>query len=359
MRPFDLGVDVQRGALGKARALVSGLARLDAWLRRELPAADAVLAWFADYHTARITSRAARLGVPVLMPLGGYDAMRIPALGYGVFASRWRAGLARAALRRATVLLPVSASLVSSRNDFGDVGWQGVDVFAPGHAPAALVPTGYDAGAWPLGPDARAPSVLSVATVDSHTTFRRKGLDLLIEVARRVPDVPFEIVGLRLPEDEVRARYAPPSNVALTAAVPREALAERYGAASVYLQLSRAEGMPNVVCEAMLCGAVPVGSAAFGIPDAIGEAGFVVPREDPGAIAATVRKALRAPASLRHAGRAHVATWFPRARRRWALERLLGGTVGGEDATALAAEVSAWTPSTPMPAFDAAPSTRP
>ena len=349
MRPFEVGVDVRRGALGKAAALAGGMARLDAWLVRELPRADAVLAWFADYHTARVTARAARHGVPVLMPLGGYDAMRVPALGYGVFASRWRAGLARAALRRATVVLPVSASLVASRNDFGSVGWQGIDVFAPGHAPAALVPTGYDAGAWPLGPAERAPSVLSVATVDSHTTFRRKGLDVLIEVARRMPDVPFEIVGLRLPESEVRARYAPPANVALRPAVPREALVARYGAASVYLQLSRAEGMPNVVCEAMLCGAVPVGSAAFGIPDAIGAAGFVVPRAEPGAIAATVRKALRAPAALRRAARAHVATQFPRARRRWALERLLAGCAAGEAPVALAAEVSAWTPATPMP----------
>ena len=346
MRPFEVGVDVRRGALGKARALAEGMARLDAWLRRELPAADAVVAWFADYHTALVTTHAARLGVPVLVPLGGYDAMRIPELGYGVFGSRWRAGLARAALRRATVLLPVSGSLVRSRNDFGGVGWQGIDVFAPGHAPVALVPTGYDPQTWPLGPADRAPSVLSVATVDSHTTFRRKGLDLLIEVARRMPDVPFEVIGLRIPESEVRDRYAPPRNVTWTSAVPREALAARYGAASVYLQLSRAEGMPNVVCEAMLCGAVPVGSAAFGIPDAIGDAGFVVPRAEPDAIAVTVRTALGAPAELRAAARAHVATWFPRERRRWALERLLVGTVAGEPAASLAAEVSAWTPRT-------------
>lgn len=337
---------MQRGVVGKGVALVRGLARLDAWLRRELPAADAVVAWFADYHTARVTARARRRGVPVLMPLGGYDAMRVPALGYGVFASRWRAGLARAALRRATLVLPVSASLVHSHNAFADVGEQGIAVFASGHAPAAVVPTGYDADAWAPGPDARTPSVLSVATVDSHTTFRRKGLDLLVEVARRLPEVPFEVVGLRIPEADVRARYAPPPNVVWTGAVPRADLAARYGAASVYLQLSRAEGMPNVVCEAMLCGAVPVGSAAFGIPDAIGDAGFVVPRVDPDAIAATVRKALRAPASMRHAARAHIATQFPRSRRRWAMERLLAGAVAGEAPGVLAAEVSAWTPGT-------------
>jgi hypothetical protein len=64
-----------------------------------------------------------------------------------------------------------------------------------------------------------------------------------------------------------------------------------------------------------------VGSRAFGIPDAIGEAGFVVDAPEPAAIADAVRRALGAGAPKREAARAHVASRFGRRLRR---ERLFG-----------------------------------
>src|SRR5690606_39307412 len=57
----------------------------------------------------------------------------------------------------------------------------------------------------------------------------------------------------------LRQTYRPPENVTIVGPRPREALPAEYGAASVYLQLSRSEGLPNVLCEAMACGCIPVG----------------------------------------------------------------------------------------------------
>ena len=333
VRTHEFGVDVAQGAAGKAAALARGMARLAAWTRREAPEADLLYGWFADYHFLPFL-RQRRRGLPLALAMGGYDAMALPDLGYGVFASRWRAPLARHVLRGADLLLPVSGSLVSSRDTFArapEAERQGVAVHVPGlETRCAVVPTGYDPEAWPLGSMERAPSVLSVATVDSFTTFRRKGLDLLIETARALPDVPFRIVGMRLPEGAVRERYRPPENVTFVPRVPRESLSAEYGRASVYLQLSRAEGMPNVLCEAMLCGCVPVASRVFGNPDAVGEAGWVVERAAPEAIAETVREALDAPPALRRAARAHIAGTFPRERRRRELFGLLDALMAGE-----------------------------
>lgn len=330
----EFGVDVQRGRMGKATVLVHGMRDLIAWTRAEAPRANLLYGWFADYHLLPLVRVARRRSLPLALAMGGYDAMALPDLGYGVFASRWRAPLARRVLEAADLLLPVSGSLVRSENTFlraDGAEAQGVAVHVPGlQTHAAVLPTGYDPDAWPLGPDSRSPSVLSVATVDSHTTFLRKGLDVLIGVARQLPEVPFQVVGLRLDEAEVRARYAPPANVTFVRALPREALAEVYGRASVYLQLSRAEGMPNVLCEAMLCGCAPVGSRVFGIPDAIAEAGWVVDDPAPRAIAETVREALVAPASLRRAARDHIATTFPRERRRRELFGHLEALLDGE-----------------------------
>lgn len=342
VRPFAFGTGT--GRLSRAAALAGGMARLAAWLRHEMPAASAAFGWFADYHTLPLVVAARQRDVPAVVALGGYDAMDLPELGYGVFGS-WRAPLARRVLRQATVVAPVSGSLVHSANRFlREPGseTQGINRFAPGHAPAAAIPTGYDPDAWPLGPEPRAASVLSVGLIDSDRTFRRKGLDLLVEVARRVPEAQFSIVGLQIPEAQVRARYQPPDNVTLRGPVEREALPALYGAASVYLQLSRAEGMPNVVCEAMLCGAIPVGSDVFGIPDAIGDAGVVVGTPDLDAIAGAVRQALGASAGRRRRARDRIATVFPRRRRAQALFGLLDGLIDGADPAALAASAEHW-----------------
>jgi glycosyltransferase involved in cell wall biosynthesis len=330
VRPFAYGVRAAGGKLARAGALVRGAAAQAAWLRRELPSADLVFGWFADYHLALPARAARRAGVPLAVALGGFDCIDIPELGYGVFRT-WRAPLARAVLRRASVLLPVHASLLETTNRFLDTAQaQGVRVHVPVLAtPAVVAPTGYDPAAWPLGPAARAPRVLSVGLIDSRVTFLRKGLDLLVEVARRLPEVPFDVVGLKLAEAEVRARYRPPANVTFHPPLPRERLPAVYGRASVYLQLSRAEGMPNVLCEAMLCGCVPVGSSAFGIPDAMGAAGYVVERADPDRAADAVRAALAAGPERRVAAREHVARHYPRTQRRAVLfdvlERLRAG----------------------------------
>ena len=48
-----------------------------------------------------------------------------------------------------------------------------------------------------------------------------------------------------------------------------------YQKSKFYFQGSRLEGLPNSLCEAMLCGCVPIGSKVFGIPDAIGSTGIL------------------------------------------------------------------------------------
>jgi colanic acid/amylovoran biosynthesis glycosyltransferase len=79
---------------------------------------------------------------------------------------------------------------------------------------------------------------------------------------------------------------------------------------SVAAHTGDAEGLPNVVLEAMACAAPVIGSQAGGIPEAVehGRTGFLVPQADPRAIADAVGRLLGDPALRRRMGNAAKAT---------------------------------------------------
>jgi colanic acid/amylovoran biosynthesis glycosyltransferase len=84
---------------------------------------------------------------------------------------------------------------------------------------------------------------------------------------------------------------------------------------SVEARTGDAEGLPNVVLEAMACAVPVIGSRAGGIAEAVehGRTGFVVPQADPQAIAELARRLLRDPAlrhRMGHAARDAAATRF-------------------------------------------------
>lgn len=331
--PFRFGGDAKPGPVAFGALLVKQLL----WLLRELPRADAIFGWFADYHMLLPALAARALHKPVVVALGGFDAISLPSLEYGVVRSAWRWPVARMVLRCASMLLPVSPSLVYSKNRFSE--WpaeteQGIQAFVPDlDTPIRVVPTGYDPDAWPMGPLDRDPIVATAGMIDSHRTLIRKGIDLLFETARRMPGVRFRVIGV-LDRPSVNDRYDPPPNVELIGPVPREALVAHYHDASVYLQLSRAEGLPNVLCEAMLCGCVPVGSRAFGIPDGVGDVGYVVEEPDPDAIETAIRRALSTDAARRRAARGHIEAHFHVDRRRSALLSIMSDEIERRPGTA-------------------------
>jgi glycosyltransferase involved in cell wall biosynthesis len=98
-----------------------------------------------------------------------------------------------------------------------------------------------------------------------------KGIDLIIEVAKKFPQHTFTIVGA-----ERRFFGTLTDNIRLVPATPNNNYLHYLSQHQYYLQLSMAEGFPNALCEAMLCQCIPIGSNVFSIPEIIGETGYIL-----------------------------------------------------------------------------------
>jgi glycogen synthase len=131
----------------------------------------------------------------------------------------------------------------------------------------------------------------------------QKGVDVLLDALARpgLEGAVLDVVG----DGDWRGRLeAQAGRLGLTGRVnfpgwrDRDALAAVYRAADVFVLPSRDEGMPNVLLEAMASGLPAVASRVAGAEDLVadGETGFLVPPDDPEALATALRRLIGDPA---------------------------------------------------------------
>lgn len=278
---------------------------------------------FSGYHAVLPVLMASLLGRPSIIIAGGTDCVSFPSLRYGNFARQPLAWATRFAFKRATHIVPVHRSLIKATNSYRDVdsGAQGILTHVPHlDTPITVIPNGYDAAAWPVGTDARDIDVLTVASADRRpSTMRLKGIDMLIELARARPEVRFMVIGMGPDLD-----HPAPGNLTCIPPLPNDRLVTYYQRARVYAQLSLSEGFPNALCEAMLCGCVPLVSAVGAMPDIVGDSGAVVrERSIPELASALDRLLMEVKHSDHAAARERIATLFTESARQEQLSALI------------------------------------
>ncbi|MBK6343050.1 MAG: glycosyltransferase family 4 protein [Flavobacteriales bacterium] len=286
----ECGIDVRVHYFGNRawRLPIALLNQFMSLLWWRLSGIDVALVHFAGYHAMLPVL----LGFKTFIIIAGADACAFPGIEYGSFRKPTMSAAMRFAMRGARALLPVHRSLERFENRYSTFGpmEQGYARFVPGLRTRSVpVPYGFDAQAWRIPEDSgERTGAICVATgaVNGNAIHFRKGIDLIIEAARALPEVPFTVVGAT----DSGSYTELPSNLRVRGGVSQDELRSLLSASSLYLQPSVMEGFPNALCEAMLCGCLPVVSSMTSMPEIAGQCGAVIPNRRPEALVEAIRK---------------------------------------------------------------------
>jgi len=274
---------------------------------------DVAFSWFAEDHAYGACRLARLLRKKSIVFVGGGDAAKRPDLGYGIYLDPTRAERSRYAVMHSDLVLVVDEYLRKELRQNGKIDRPDI----------LTVPLGIDTVRYRSGDGART-TVLTVGMVD-EVNVRRKGLDVFVEVARRMPDLPFVLIGGRQNAATERLRLLAPTNLMIVGRVSDDDLLRHFQRARVYAQLSRYEAFGSALAEAMAAGCVPVGTRVGGIPTVLGDTGPYAAEGNPESAAAAIRRAYEEGDG--RAARARIVREFSREKRANALIACIEGLV--------------------------------
>lgn len=164
-----------------------------------------------------------------------------------------------------------------------------------GRASDAVIPNGFDAAFYAPDP-APAPGASPFALYAS-ALIDRKRPEVLLQMARAMPDLRFVMVGAQADSAlgrRIAAEAAGLPNVELRGAVPRAELRDLMRRATLFLHPSDYEGLPLSVIEALGTGLPVIAQPRSSLPELIvpGENGWLVPADDVPGWTARIREVL-------------------------------------------------------------------
>ena len=250
-------------------------------------------------------------GLPVTVTARGSDINVIPDHAIPRRLIRWAAG-------HADGLIAVSGALAAKLSELGIEGSR-ITVLRNGVDPALFRPTA------PLGSQDRAPP--SPLAVSVGNLVRLKGHDLAIATLPEIPGLSLWVVGAGPERSRLEARargLGVEKRVSFLGVLPHERMPEVYSAASVLILASEREGWPNVLLEAMACGARVVATNVSDVPNIVTGpvAGAWVMERNLPALVRALREVLATPIA-REQTRAHALnyTWDATSKGQIALFR--------------------------------------
>jgi len=208
---------------------------------------------------------------------GGTDCVSFPKIGYGYFNKSILKYFTKWSYQLCSLALPKHESLwyCEYTYDKSEPQKQGIKSFLPAIKDKYKVITnGYDEEKWPLlNLERKKNSFITLSGAFEYPfQVQLKGIDLILQVAPKFPECTFTIAGV---PTSIKLDVLS-DNVIILPPIPHDQLPELFNSYKYYMQLSMAEGFPNALCEAMLCGCTPIVSNVFSMPEIVGADGYIV-----------------------------------------------------------------------------------
>ncbi len=260
---------------------------------------DIVFCWFASVYSGIAISFAKLLGKQSVVMIGGVDVAANDEIGYGIWLTKWKRPFVRTAIRQANTVLVVDPSLKIKAKKLARYKGSNIN----------YLPSGFDSAFFSSGKP-KEKIVLTVAQSTTEIRLKTKGIDFLLQGAYKLPKVSFFIIGIKKSFLNYLS-VSVPNNVTLLPTMLQKELLAHFQKAAVYCQPSRSEGLPNALCEAMLCECIPVGTDVGGIPTAIGDTGFIIPFGSVKNLVNALEQALQKDISCGQKARQRIMEKFP------------------------------------------------
>lgn len=244
--------------------------------------AKVIVIQFAGFHSVLPVVWGRITGKSIIIICGGNDCHNFPSIRYGNYSRYFLRIATSFSLNNCTLILPKHESLWYSdyNYDTSQPNKQGIRVFNPKiKTPYKVITNGYNPEFWRSTNTNRKPKSFITVSGNLHLPYQNelKGIDLVLYAAKLLPEYTFTIAGSE--SDNIKSDSL--TNVQTIGQSSPETLRSLFSSHQYYLQLSLAEGFPNSLCEAMLCGCTPIGSNVFSIPEIIEDSGYILNKRDP------------------------------------------------------------------------------
>jgi glycosyltransferase involved in cell wall biosynthesis len=237
---------------------------------------NSVYIWFGDYHSLLPVLFAKIFKKQSFVVIGGYDVSTLSEYGYGSFSHPIRSFFTRNTFKFVDICFPVAEALRKKL------------LLINPKVKAETLATSADSERFNFSEYERPKRIITVSGTENHQRFMVKGLDRFRELATYLPEFEFIIIGAT---DNVKSYFEPmPPNLNLLPPQQFDQISQYYREASFYAQLSRSEGLPNALCEAMLSGCIPVGTNVGDIQITIGNTGITIEDWNPEILATFIRQ---------------------------------------------------------------------
>ena len=280
-------------------------------LLKHIKGCRGIVCQFAGFHTFFPVIIGRIFDVKISIILLGAECHNYPNIQHGNYRKKLLRMFTGFTFQFANQLLPIDQSLVKFNNNYDktepkDQGFLGL--FPNLKTKYQVIPHGFNDSQFILSEvSAKPKTFITAASSIAPPVFQRKGIDLILEAAKELPDCHFTILCKNnyLNPDDL------PINVKLLEAVPYEKLPQVLASHKYYIQASIAEGLPNALCEAMLCGCIPIGSNVFAIPYIIDNTGIIINERSSDALVLGIKNLINNDEFSAEKSRSRIQELFP------------------------------------------------